>query len=164
MQLRHHSLRKLTHAALEADVGLAQEALGPRAIEARMHGGDEIQCLRDTQPPRQYGDIGDEAYVAHQLVALGARVAAQYLKMALECRESQHSLQCRGLAGTVRSDEAHDTSGAHCEVHAVERAPGTVCLCQATSFNHCCHFWLPSSLRSAAELPVEAPVEPAVVG
>jgi hypothetical protein len=50
MQLRDHALGELAHAAFGLDVGLLQEAFGARAVEARLHGGDEIERLVHAQP------------------------------------------------------------------------------------------------------------------
>ena len=59
------------------DVGLGEEFLGALAIEARMHAGDEIEGLRNLEPARQHGHVGDEAHLVHQRVALGARIVAR---------------------------------------------------------------------------------------
>jgi hypothetical protein len=63
------------------------------AVEARMHAGDEIDGVLHLQPARQDGDVGDEADVLHQVVALGARVDAQHRQLAVEGDQAQRGLE-----------------------------------------------------------------------
>ena len=113
MQLRDHALGELAHAAARADVRLAQEVFGARAVEARMHAGDEVERLADAQPPRQHGHVRDEAHIAHQLVALRARVPAEHLELALEGGQAEDGLERGRLAGAVGADEADDAARRH---------------------------------------------------
>ena len=89
VQLRDHALGELAHATVLADVGLGEKFFGALAIEARVDAGDEIQRLRDFQPARQHRDVCDEAHLVHELVALGARIAAEHLELTVKGRETR---------------------------------------------------------------------------
>ena len=67
-------------------VGLRQKAFRLRAIESRMHAGDVIEHLRNPHPARQHGDIGDEADIAHELIALGPGIASEHLQFSLDTK------------------------------------------------------------------------------
>ena len=61
-------------------------------VEARMHALDEVDRVLDLEPLRQDGDVGDEAHLVHQLLALGARIHAQHGQFALELGQAQDGL------------------------------------------------------------------------
>src|SRR3546814_9423125 len=71
------ALGQLAHALARLELGIGEEAFAAGAVEARVHAGDEVDGFADPDPARQHGDVGDEADIVHQLVALGARVAAR---------------------------------------------------------------------------------------
>jgi hypothetical protein len=96
-----------------------RSALG--GVEARMHAGHELDGLLHLDPARQHRHVGDEADIVHQLVALGARILAQHLELALERHQAQDGLERGGLAGAVGADQADDAAGADLEVGAVQR-------------------------------------------
>jgi hypothetical protein len=48
-----------------------------------MDAGDVVEHARDAHPSRQHGDVGDEADVAHELIALGPRIASEDLQLSL---------------------------------------------------------------------------------
>ena len=48
------------------DGGLRQKTFRLRAIESRMDAGDVVEHLRNPDPARQHGDIGDEGDIAHE--------------------------------------------------------------------------------------------------
>ena len=60
------------------DGGLGQKTFRLGAIESRMHAGDVVERLRNPYPARQHGDIGNEADIAHELIALGPGVASEH--------------------------------------------------------------------------------------
>src|SRR4029077_18498386 len=117
-QLRHHALGELAHAALHVNLGALQKALRDAAIEARMHALAERQSLPDTHPARQHRDVGHEAHLAHQRVALPARVEPEYVQLPAEGSKPEDRLERGGLAGAVRADEADDASRLDVETHA----------------------------------------------
>ena len=81
------------------------------AVEARMHAGDELDRFLHPHPARQHGDVGDEADVVHQFVALLARIEAEHLQLAFERDQAEDRLQRGGLAGAVGADQADDAAG-----------------------------------------------------
>ena len=134
VQLGHHALRQFPHLARPLDRGLREEAFRLRAIESRMHARDVVERLRDAHPARQHGDIGDEADVAHQLVALRPWVAPEYLELALVRRETEYRVQRRALAGAVGPDQTEDAAFLDAQVDAVQRNGRAVGLAQAACF------------------------------
>src|SRR5690606_30940609 len=88
------------------------------------------------QPARQHRDVGDEAHVVHQLVALAARVAAQHAQLALERDQAKHGLERGGLAGAVGADQADDAAGVDVEAGTIKRELVLVGLAQATCMHH----------------------------
>ena len=93
MQLGDHALGQLAHAAGHLDIGLFQEVSRTGPVESRMYTGDEVECLADTQPTRQYGDVRNEADILHELVSLGARIASKHAQFAVELREAKNGLE-----------------------------------------------------------------------
>jgi hypothetical protein len=108
-------------------LGAGDVAFGLLAVEARMHAGHEIDGIGHAQPARQDGDVGDEADVLHQVVALGARVEAQHRQLALERDQAQRRLQGGGLARAVRADQADDAAGRDLEARCRRRR----CACRS---------------------------------
>jgi hypothetical protein len=66
-----------------ADGGLRKKTFRLHPIESWMHAGDVIKRLRNPQPTRQHCDVGNEADISHQQIALRPRVASQHLQLAL---------------------------------------------------------------------------------
>ena len=71
------------HLARALDLGLRQKTFRLRAIESRMHAGDIIEQLRNPDPARQHGDIGNERDIAHELIARAPRVASEHFQFSL---------------------------------------------------------------------------------
>ena len=84
-------------------VGLRQKTFRFRAIESRMHAGDVVEHLRNPHPARQHGDIGNEADIAHELVALGPGIASEHLQFSLIRGETENRVE-RGASCRRRSD------------------------------------------------------------
>ena len=136
-QMHHglHALRQLADAPPHADVGLGEQRHRAFAAESRMHAGHKIDGLLHAHPSGQHGDVRDEARLAHEQRALGERLAAEHAERALVGREPEHGTQRRGLARTVRSDEADDASRLHDEVRAIKGDKGAVSLGEAARFD-----------------------------
>ncbi len=66
-----------------------------------VHAGDVVERLRDFDPARKDGDVGDEADIAHESIAVGPRVAAEDAEFAVEGREAEDGVQGGALAGAV---------------------------------------------------------------
>src|SRR5580704_10861106 len=86
-----------------------------------MYPGDVIERLRNPYPPRQDSHIGNEADIAHQLIALEPRVAAQHLQLSLIRGEAENCVECGGFAGTVGTDESEDAPLFNSQIDAIER-------------------------------------------
>ena len=93
MQLGDHALGELAYAARHFDVCLAQEVCCPGPVKAGMHSRDEVECLADTQPTRQHGNVRNEADILHELITLGARVASEDTQFAFELGEAEDGLE-----------------------------------------------------------------------
>ena len=135
MQLGDHALGELAHAARALDAGLRQQRLGLGAVEAGMDAGHIVDGLADPHPARQHRDIGDEADVAHERIALAPRVAAEHRELALVRDQPEDRVQGGGLARAVRSDQAKDTPGLDGKVDAGERDGRAVRLAEAMGFD-----------------------------
>ena len=149
-------LESWPHAARHVDVGLAQEALGGAAIEARMHAGDEIQRLAHLQPARQHRHVGDEAHIAHQLVTLRARIEPHDAQIALKEVSPRMALRAVVLPapfGPMRPTMRPGwtvkltPSSARCAPNALRQAP---------RFNYCCHLLHPVLRGPGGTLPPAA--------
>ncbi len=64
-----------------------------RAREIRVRGLDEVEQLSDLDPARQDGDVGDEADVLHQFLALPERIQAEHGQFAVAVGQPQESFQ-----------------------------------------------------------------------
>ena len=80
VQLGHHALGQFSDLAGSLDGGLGKKAFRLRAIESWMHAGDIIDSLRNPQPARKYRDIGNEADIAHELIALAPGIASEHFQ------------------------------------------------------------------------------------
>ena len=76
----------------------------------------------DADPARQHRDVGDEADVLHEPVALVVGVEAEHRELAVEAREAEQGLERGRLAGAVRADQPDDAAGLDVEIHVVECA------------------------------------------
>jgi hypothetical protein len=121
VQLGHHALRQFPDFADAADVGLRQKTFRFRAIESRMHAGHVVERLRNPHPARQHGDIGDEADIAHELIALAPRVASEDPQFSLIWSEAENRVERCAFACAVRTDEPENAALIHLQIHAVQR-------------------------------------------
>ena len=102
-----------------------------------MHAGDVVERLRNPHPARQHGDIGDEADIAHELIALGPGIAAQHLQFSLIGSEAEDRVERGALAGAVGADEAEDAALFDPQIDAVQRDGFAEGLAQAACFDAC---------------------------
>src|SRR5258708_36269082 len=110
MQLGHHAFGQFSDLDGTADVGFRKKTFRFRAVKSRMHAGDVIERLGNSDPSRQHRDIGNEADVAHQLLALGPGVASEYLQFSLIWSEADYGVERSGLACAVGADDSQDTA------------------------------------------------------
>src|SRR5579862_4528126 len=134
VKLRDHALGEFPHFARVTDGGLRQKAFRLGAIEARVHALDVVKGVRDLEPAREHGDIGDEADVAHQQVALSPGISPQNPEFALIGREAEDGVQGGCLAGAVWADESEDAAVVDTQIHAVECDGGAEAFTQSVSF------------------------------
>src|SRR6266550_8084028 len=104
MQLRDHALRQFPDLAGAPDSGLRKKALRLRAVESRMHTCEVVESLPNPHPAREHGDIGNEARIAHKLIALSPRVASEHLQFSLIRGESENRVERGSLACAVGTD------------------------------------------------------------
>ena len=133
------------------DGGPGEKAFGLGAVEAGMHSGNVVECLRNAHPARQHGDVGDERYVTHKLVALGPGIAPQDIQIPLIRGEAEDGVECRGFAGAIGADEPKDASFFDAQVDAIQRDGATERFAQAACFDAC--HGLDSSSGSGPSLP-----------
>src|SRR5580692_11558239 len=110
MQLGHHALRQFPDLARGLDVGLRKKLLRLGAIKSGMHSGNVVQRLRNPYPARQHGDIGDEADIARELIALPPWVASKHFQFSLIRREPENRIECGALACAVGADKSEDAA------------------------------------------------------
>ena len=113
VQLRHHALRELPDLAGALDGGLGEKAFRLGTIEPRMHAGDVVEQSAKPDPARQHGDVGDEADVAHELIALVQGSRPEHLQLSLVRSEPEDRVERRRLAGAVGTDESDDAALFH---------------------------------------------------
>ena len=99
-----------------------------------MHAGDVIERLRNPHPPRQHGDVCDEADIAHELIALGPGVASEHLQFALIWGEAENRIERGSLACAIGTDEPEDAALFDTQIDAVQRNGGAENLAQAACF------------------------------
>src|SRR5258706_4892489 len=138
MQLRHHALRQVSDFLAGADVGFGKKAFCLRTIESWMHASHIFDHLRDLDPARQYGDIGDEADIAHELIARGPRIPSQYLQLSRVGDKAEDGVERGSLAGAVGTDEPEDAALFYTEMDAIQRDGSTETLAEAASL-YACH-------------------------
>jgi hypothetical protein len=81
----------------------------------------KVECLADTEPAGQHGNVGDEADILHELVALGTRVASEDTQLAVELGEAEDGLEKGRFAGAVGTDQSNDASGLDGKADGVDR-------------------------------------------
>src|ERR1700675_4886434 len=86
-----------------------------------MHARDIVERLRNPHPAREHGDIGNEAGVTHELIALGPWVAPEHPQFSLIWGETENRVEGGGLACAVGTDESEDTALFDTQIDAVER-------------------------------------------
>src|SRR5438105_12890165 len=127
----------MLHFAVERDTGFCEKAHGLRAIESRMHAGDEVQSLRNPYPAWKHSDVGNEADIAHEQIALFPGIATENPQLSLIRNKPEHCVERRSLARTVGADNPENAALFDTEISAVERDGRPERLMQAACFNAC---------------------------
>src|SRR5260221_12058838 len=118
-----------------------------------MHTGEVFESLPNPYPARQHGDIGNEARIAHKLIALSPGVASEHLQFSLVGGESENCIERGGLARPVGPDKSKDAARFDTQIDAVHRDCCSECLPQTACFYACHGFSAPSwaaSIRRAS--------------
>src|SRR5580704_7032107 len=110
-----------------------------------MHSGDIVERLRNPYPARQDGDVGDEADIAHQLIALGPGIAPEHSQFSLIRSEPENGVERGGLACAVGTDDSEDAAFFNPQIDAVQRDGCTERLSKTACFYNC------HGLRSSPE-------------
>src|SRR2546430_2563476 len=126
-----------------ADGGPGKKSFSLCAIEARMHTGNVVERLRNFDPAWQDGDIGNEADIAHKLIALGPRIASKHAQFSLIRSEAENCVERGGFAGAVGTDETQDTPLFHSKINAIQRHGCAKIFAQATCVYTCHSFSAP---------------------
>src|SRR6266852_7499888 len=111
-----------------------------------MHAGDVFERLRNPRPARQHGDIGNEADIAHELIARGPGVASEHVQLPLIWGEAENRVERGGLAGAVGTDEPEDAALFNTQIDAVQRDGCAEGLAKAACF-YACHGFSAPPLR-----------------
>src|SRR6266702_953841 len=143
VQLCHHALRQFPDLAGAPDVCLRKKTFRLRSIESRMHAGEIVERLPNSQPARQHGDIGNEAGIAHELIALGPGVASEHLQFSLIGGESENRIERGSLACAVGTDESEDAALFDAQIDAVHRDGCSEHLSETVCFYACHGFITP---------------------
>ena len=133
----HHALGQFFDLAGAPDRGLCQKTFRLRPVESWMHSGNIVERLRNFYPARQDGDIGQKADIAHQLVAISPRVAAQHLQLSLIRGKAEDRVERGGLAGAVGTDKSQDVALFHTQINAVQCDRCAEDLADAACFDTC---------------------------
>jgi hypothetical protein len=97
----------------------------------RVHVGEDDQVLRDRQRAGEVDVAGGEVHPAERLEAAVAQVLAEQVHRAPVGRDQpEEHVQCGGLAGAVRTEEADDLSLADLEADLVDSRDGAEALDQ----------------------------------
>ena len=72
-------------------------------------------------PARQHGNVGNEADIAHELIAFSPGIATEHLQLSLVRGEAENRVQCGRLAGAVGTDESEDAALFDMQIDAVQR-------------------------------------------
>src|SRR5437588_4561859 len=116
-----------------------------------MHAGYVLERLRNSYPARQHGDIGNEADVAHELIALGPGIASEHFQFSLIWGEADDGVERGRFAGAVGTDEPEDAALFDTQIDAVQRNGCAERLTEAASFYDCHGFsaspWCDSAWR-----------------
>src|SRR3981081_1499626 len=100
--------------------GFCQKAFRLGAIESRVYAGHVVERLRNPHPARQYRNIGNEAHITHELIALGPRVSAELSQFSLMRGKAGNRVERGGLARTVRTYPLRDSALFYAQIHAVQ--------------------------------------------
>ena len=103
-----------------------------------MHALDIIERLRNPQPARQNGDVGDEANITHKPVALGPGITPEHSQFTLIGSQAEDGVQGRGLPRPVGSDDAKDPALFDTQIDPVQCDVAAEGLPQAACF-YACH-------------------------
>src|SRR6266850_1487079 len=148
VRLRHHALRQFPYLAGVPDAGLQKKTFRLRAVKPRMHAGDVVERLRNSYPARQHGDIGNEADIPHELIALGPGIASEHSQFSLVWREAKNGIERGGFACAVGADESENPALFHQQIDAVHRDGCAEGLAEAACFYACHGFSAPSWVNS----------------
>src|SRR5882672_709304 len=113
VQLRHHTLRQFQDFSGRTDGGLCKKTFRLRAIESRMDAGDVVERLRNANPARQNGDIGNEADIAHELIAFDPGIAPEHSQFSLIRSKAENGIERGSLACAVGTDETENPAFFH---------------------------------------------------
>src|SRR5689334_11446209 len=121
-----------------------------------MHARNVGERLRNSHPARQRGDIGNEADIGHELIALDPRVASHHSQLSLVWREAQNRIERGRFAGAVGTDEPENAAFFHAQIDAIQRNGCPKGLAEATCF-YACHSFSAPSLHRSAHHPIYCP-------
>src|SRR5271166_4938368 len=86
-----------------------------------MHAGDVVERLRNPHPARQYGDICDEADIAHKLIAFGRGIAPEHSQFSLIWSQTKNHVERGALPCPIGTDKSEDAALIDTQIDAVER-------------------------------------------
>src|SRR5262249_22219349 len=141
---------QFSHLAVKLNVRLRQESFGLGTIKSRMHACQIFQSFRNSQPTRQYRHIGDETNIAHELITLCPGIPSEHSQLPLVGDQAEDRIQCGGLAGTVRADEAENTAFLNPQIHSVKGDRRSECFPETMRFNACHEISAPLPCRPAS--------------
>ena len=120
VQLGDHALGQFADPARGLDRGPGKEGFGLGAVEPGMDAGHIVQRLAHPHPAGKHGDIGDEADLRHQPIALGPGIVPQHPQFALEFDQPEHGRKRRALARAIGTDQAQDAAFLDAQIDAVQ--------------------------------------------
>src|SRR5205807_10372332 len=115
-----------------------QKTFRLRPVESWMHSGNIVERLRNFYPARQDGDIGQKADIAHELIAISPRVAAQHLQFSLVGSKAEDRVERGGLARAIGANESQDAALFNTQINTVQCDRCAEDLAEAACF-YACH-------------------------
>src|SRR5437764_4963675 len=116
-----------------------------------MDAGNIIQHLGDSHPPWHHGDVGDEANVLHQPVALVPRIATEDPQFSFIGSETENGVERGGLTGAIGTDETEDSALVDPQVDPVQRDCRVESFAETACFYGCHGISAPSFRCSGME-------------
>src|SRR5215467_7204651 len=118
-----------------------------------MHAGNVLEGLRNFDPARKHRDVGHEADVAHETVALAPRITAKHSQLSLIRGKPENRVERGGLPRAVGTDQPENATFFDSQINAIKGDRCAEGLAQAACLYACHGFSDPPWGARAASTP-----------